>query len=76
MELNEARFRVEYHATLEKGRNKAWNDRHIKKTQFFIGNNVIFYDSKLLNHPRKLHMHSLGPFFNVEIRDSIFVNLT
>ena len=66
---------VEYHATLEKGGHKAWNDRHIKKKQFSIGNNVILYDSKLLNHPRKLHMHSLGPFFNVEIRDSISVKL-
>ena len=33
MELDEAHFMVDYHATMEKGKKKAWHDFHINKKQ-------------------------------------------
>jgi hypothetical protein len=34
LELDEARFLANFHQTIEKDRQKAWHDRHIKKKNF------------------------------------------
>jgi hypothetical protein len=45
-----------FHQEVHKARDKAWHDRHIKRTYFLV------YDSKSLQHPGKLRMHWLGPY--------------
>jgi hypothetical protein len=42
--------------------DKSWHDRHIKRKTFKEGDLVLMYDSKSLQHPRKLKMHWLGPY--------------
>lgn len=46
MELDESRFLVEFHQSVEQRRQKAWHDRHIKKKAFRVGDHVLLYDSK------------------------------
>jgi hypothetical protein len=47
---------------VQKARDKAWHDRHIKKKTVTEGDLVFLYDSKSFQHPRKLRMHWLGPY--------------
>jgi hypothetical protein len=68
LELDEARFLADFHQTVEKARQKAWHDRHIKTKSFVQGDQVLLYDSKYQKHPGKLQMHWLGPFIVVEIQ--------
>jgi hypothetical protein len=74
-DLDEHRFLADFHQTVEKQRQKAWHDRHIKKKSFAVGEKVLLYDSKYLKHPGQLKMHWLGPFMVAEIRDSGAVRL-
>jgi hypothetical protein len=41
---------------------EAWHDRHIEQKKFQMGELVLLYDNKFLQHPRKFHMHWLGPY--------------
>jgi hypothetical protein len=75
MKLEEARFLVDFHQTVEKGQHKSWHDRNIKIKSFVQGDQVLLYDSKYQKHPRKLQMHWLGPFIVVEIKESRVVRL-
>jgi hypothetical protein len=61
-ELDETRFLVEFHQTVEKARKKAWHDRHIKAKTFVQGDKVLLYDIRYQKHLGKFHMHWLGPF--------------
>jgi transposase InsO family protein len=45
-ELEEARFLVYFHQSVEKARKKAWHDRHIKSNSFMQGDQVLLYDSR------------------------------
>jgi hypothetical protein len=45
-----------------KARDKSWHDRHIKRKSFKKEDLVLVYNSKSLQHPRKLRMHWLGPY--------------
>jgi hypothetical protein len=67
-ELEETRFLVDFHESVEKERKKYWHDRHIKAKVFVKGDKVLLYDSKYQKHLDKLHMHWLGPFIVVEIQ--------
>ena len=60
IQLDEGYFIAGFHQCVDKDRQKAWNDRHIKNKQFQQGDLVLLYDSKFLKHPGKLHMHWLG----------------
>lgn len=62
LELDETIFLADFHQMVEKARQKAWHDRHIKKKSFATGDRVLLYDSRYLQHPGKLQMHWLGPF--------------
>jgi stalled ribosome rescue protein Dom34 len=43
-----------FHQEVQKERDKAWHDRHIKRKNFKEGDLVLMYDSKSLQHPGKL----------------------
>jgi transposase InsO family protein len=66
-ELKETRFLADFHQPVEKARQKAWHERHIKNKVFTQGDKVLLYDSQYHKHPGKLHMHWLGPFIIAEI---------
>ena len=74
-ELDEARFLAEFHQKVQKARQKAWHDRHIKTKAFQVGGKVLLYDSQFQKFTGKLQMHWLGPYFVIEIRDSGAVRL-
>jgi hypothetical protein len=62
MELEEDKIISGFHQEVQKAKDKAWHDRHIKKNIFKEGDMVLLYDSKYLQHPGKLRMHWLGPY--------------
>ena len=62
IQLEEDRLITGFHQHIEKDRQKAWHDRHIKNKQFTQGDSVLLYDNKFMKHPGKLQMHWLGPY--------------
>ena len=62
VELEEDRFIAGFHQQIQKEREKAYHDRHIKKKIFRQGDLVLLYDSKFIKHPRKLRTHWLRPY--------------
>ena len=58
--LEEDLFIAGFHQCIEKDRQKAWNDRHIKDKKFTHGDLVLLYYSKSMKHLGKLQMHWLG----------------
>jgi len=60
--LDEDRFIAGFDQKVQKLRDKAWHDRHIKLKIFLVGDLVVLYDSKFLKHLGKLMTHWLGPF--------------
>ena len=73
--LEEERFIVVFHQSIEKKRQKIWHDRHIKNKHFDVGGLVLMYDSKFFKHPGKLKTHWLGPYIVEEIIDEGAMNL-
>ena len=67
--LEKDRFVASYHQNVEKVRQKAWHDRHIKNKQFHIEDLVLLYDSKFLKHPSKLRTHWLGSYIVSQITE-------
>jgi hypothetical protein len=53
---------VGFHQQVQKSREKAWHDRHIRTKKFQVGDLVLLYDNKYLQHPGKFHMHWLGSY--------------
>jgi hypothetical protein len=62
VELEEDWFVAGFHQQVQKARKKAWHDRHIKQKKFQIGDLVLLYDNKFLQHLGKFQMHWLGPY--------------
>jgi hypothetical protein len=62
VELEEDRFIAGFHQQVQKEREKAYHDRHIKKKEFKKGDFVLVYDSKFMKHPRNFRTHCLGPY--------------
>ena len=60
VQLEEDWFIEGFHQRVEKDRQKAWHDRHIKNKQFQQGHLALVYDIKFMKHPGKLQMHWLG----------------
>lgn len=56
-ELEEERFLVGFHQQVQKQREKAWYDRHIKLCTFKVNDLVLLYDSKFDKFPGKYRMH-------------------
>jgi len=51
-----------FHQEVQKERDKARNDRHIKRKIFKEGDLVLVYDSKSLQQPGKLRMNWLRSY--------------
>ena len=62
VELEEDRFIVGFHQQVQKNREKAWHDRHIKSKVIKEGDLVLMYDSKFARFRGKFCMHWLGPY--------------
>jgi hypothetical protein len=62
VELEEEIFIIGFHQQIQKEREKAYHDRHIKKKTFKQGDLVLVYDSKFIKHPGKFRTHWLGPY--------------
>ena len=60
--LEEDRFIAGFHQQVQKEREKAWHDRHIKHKSFKEGDLVLLYDNKFSKFPGKFQMHWLGPY--------------
>eukprot|EP00253_Pinus_taeda_P010484 PITA_10484 len=74
-ELDEERFLVGFHQQVQKQRDKAWHDHHIKVRMFKKDDLVLLYDSKFEKFPGKLFMHWLGPYVIKEVTDGGTVQL-
>jgi hypothetical protein len=62
VKLEEVRFVAGFHQRVQKEREKAYHDRHIKKKAFKQSDLVLVYDSKFIKHPGKFKTHWLGPY--------------
>jgi transposase InsO family protein len=62
VELEEDRFIARFHQQVQKEREKAYHDRHIKKKAFRQGDIVLVYDNKFIKHLGKFRTHWLGPY--------------
>jgi hypothetical protein len=62
MEMEEDRLLAGFHHSIQKARDKAWHDRHIKRKNFKEGDLVLLYESKYLQHPGKFRMHWIAPY--------------
>ena len=60
--LEEDRFIAGFHQQVQKEREKAWYDRHIKHKTFKEGDLVLLYDNKFAKFLGKFCMHWLGPY--------------
>ena len=60
--LEEDHFIAGFHQQVQKAREKAWHDRHIKNKSFKATYLVLLYDSKFAKFPGKFSMHWLGPY--------------
>jgi hypothetical protein len=60
--LEEDRFIAGFHQQVQKPRENAWYDRHIKNKIFKVGDLVLLYDSKFAMFPGKFYIHLLGPY--------------
>ena len=62
VELEEGRFIARFHKQVQKKREKAWHDRHIKHKTFKEGDLIFLYYSKFVMFPGKFFMQWLGPY--------------
>jgi hypothetical protein len=62
VQLEEYQFLADFHQQVQKEREKEWHDRHIKQKMFQVGDLVLLYDNKFMQHPGKFQMHWLRPY--------------
>ena len=55
--LEEDWFISQFHQQVQKARDKAWHDRHIRQKTFVEGDLVLLYDSQFVKHPSKFWQH-------------------
>ena len=67
--MEEERFIARFHQNVEKQRQKAWHDRHIRTKQFKVGGLVLMYENKFLKHLGKLKTHWIGSYVVVHITE-------
>ena len=75
MDLEEHRFITNFHQQVQKVRDKAWHDRHIRQKTFVEGKLVLLYDSQFAKHLGKFQQHWLGPYIVKAIMDCGAVRL-
>lgn len=73
--MEEDNFIARFHQQVQKAREKAWYDRHIKQRNFKNGNLVLLYDSKFAKFPSKFKIHWLGPYVIRDISNDGAVQL-
>jgi hypothetical protein len=49
--IEEYCFVIGFHQQVHKVREKAWHDRHIKQKKFQVGDLVLLYNNKFMQHP-------------------------
>eukprot|EP00253_Pinus_taeda_P003181 PITA_03181 len=74
-ELEEKRLLAGFHQQVQKQREKAWHDRHIKLRTFKVNDLVLLYYSKFNKFLGKFRMHWLGTYVIKEIIDGGAVQL-
>ena len=74
--LEEDRFIAGFHQKVQKAREKAWHDRHIKSNIFQIGDLVLLYNIKFVKFPGKLKTHWLGPYQIQQVTEGGVVQLS
>jgi len=75
LSMKEDQILAGFHHQVQKARDKAWHDRHIKRKTFMEGDLVFLYDSRALQHPGKMRMHWLGPYKVKVVTDGGVVQL-
>jgi hypothetical protein len=73
--MEEDRILEIFHQEVQKERDTAWHDRHIKRKSFKEGDLVLVYESKFLQHPGKFRVHWLGPYEVKTVTDRGVVQL-
>ena len=53
---------VGFHQQVQKQRENAWHDRHIKLCTFKVNDLDLLYDGRFDKFPGKFRMHWLGPY--------------
>lgn len=61
VKLEEDRYVTGFDQQIQKRRQKAWRDRHIRRNEFHPRALVLMYNRKFMQHPGKLQMYWLGP---------------
>ena len=62
VELEEHKFVAGFHQQVQKIREKAWHDRHIKSKAIKARDLVLMYYNKFAQFPGKICMHWLGTY--------------
>jgi hypothetical protein len=62
LQLEEDRFTAGFHQQVQKEREKAYHDIHIKRKAFKQEYLVLLYDNKFMKHLGNFRTHWLGPF--------------
>jgi hypothetical protein len=79
VELEEDIFIAGFHQQVQKDKEKAYHDKHIKKKDFKQGDLILVYDSKFMKHPGNFMTHWLGPYdiaYVIEGESAQFKTLT
>ena len=75
VQMEEERFVARFHQTVEKQRQKAWHDHHIRVKPFKVGGLVLLYGNKFFKHLGKLKTHWLGPYVIAHITEEGAIKL-
>jgi hypothetical protein len=75
VQLEEDHFIIGFHQQVKKEREKAWYYRHIKQKKFQVGDVVLLYGSKFMQHPGKFRMHWRGPYVIQHVTETGVVQL-
>ena len=75
LELEEDKFVARFHQPVQKNREKAWHDRHIKSKAIKEGDLVLMYDNNFVRFLGKFRMHWLGPYQVKHITEGGAANL-
>lgn len=66
-ELEELRLDAYGNAKIYKERTKRWHDKRISRRKFYIGELLLFFDSRLRLFTGKLHSQWSGPFEIIKV---------
>ena len=66
-ELDELRMNAYENAKLYKDHTKLWHDKHLSKKEFWEGELVLPYNSRLRLFPGKLKSQWSGPFIVIKV---------